>query len=82
MMESGLSIAKGFVFRPVLEKGLVLFEWLAYTAVYDRLKYYLTALGIDDGETPHSLRHGCAITLSLSVAGKPSGGNGPLWLVN
>ena len=34
--------------------------------MYDRLRTYLTTLGLYDGETPHSLRVGCALTLSRS----------------
>ena len=30
-----------------------------------RLKSYLKDAGIDEGETPHSFRSGCAITLAL-----------------
>ena len=41
------------------------------SAVYNRLKFYLGALGLDSGETPHSLRVGCSITLSL--LGLPEG---------
>lgn len=33
--------------------------------MYERLKFYLKILGIDEGETPHSLRAGCAITLAI-----------------
>lgn len=33
--------------------------------VYERLKFFLEKLDIDEGETPHSLRRGCAVTLSL-----------------
>ena len=32
---------------------------------YNRLQGYLSDLGIDEGETPHSLRSGCSITLEL-----------------
>ena len=35
------------------------------SAVRNRLKGYLETIGIDNGETPHSLRSGCAITLAL-----------------
>ena len=35
------------------------------SAVRNRLKGYLEAIGVDNGETPHSLCSGCAITLSL-----------------
>ena len=35
------------------------------SAPYNRLKEYLNDLGIDEGETPHSLRSGCSVTLEL-----------------
>jgi len=35
------------------------------SSVYDRFKQYLKDAGLDDGETPHSLRAGCSITLEL-----------------
>lgn len=40
--------------------------------MYERLKFYLKILGIDEGETPHSLRAGCAITLAIG-GGKSTG---------
>jgi integrase len=36
---------------------------LSHSAIYDRLKFYLKLLNIDEGETPHSFRAGCAISL-------------------
>ena len=38
---------------------------LAPAAVYNRLKLYLQKINIDEGETPHSSRAGCSITLAL-----------------
>ena len=38
---------------------------MSYSAIYERLKTYLSVLGIDEGETPHSMRAGCAVTLAL-----------------
>ena len=32
----------------------------------ERLKTYLSVLGIDSGETPHSMTAGCAVTLAMS----------------
>ena len=70
----GVDIAQGPLFRPVSKEGVVLLDSLSYSAVYDRLKYYLGILGLDGGETPHSLRAGCAV--ALGVAGGPiSGGD-------
>ena len=39
---------------------------LSYSAIYDRLKHFLVTLGIFNGETPHSFRSGCAITMGLA----------------
>ena len=39
---------------------------MTYSVVYDRLRVYLRNLGMDDGETPHSFRAGCAVALALS----------------
>ena len=38
---------------------------MSYSAIYERLKTYLSVLGIDEGEKPHSMRAGCAVTLAL-----------------
>ena len=62
----GINLAIGFLFRPIdISKSGVLEESLSYSVAYDRLKHYLKILDIDEGE-PHSLRRGCAISLSLS----------------
>lgn len=47
------------------EGGRVLDAPVTYSAMYERLKFYLKILGIDEGETPHSLHAGCAITLAI-----------------
>lgn len=62
----------GYLFRPVSPAGCVLNEPLSYSSFYDRLKSYLTVLGIHQGETPHGLRGGCAITLACTE-GAPGG---------
>lgn len=68
--EWGVNLTRGFLFRPVSEAGVVLEDKLSYSAVYERLRNYLVSLGIYEGETPHSLRAGCAITLAISGAAK------------
>ena len=60
----GVDLATGYLFRPVTNGGRVLCSPLSYSVTYERLKYYLNILHIDEGETPHSLRGGCAITLA------------------
>ncbi|CAH1798217.1 unnamed protein product [Owenia fusiformis] len=49
--------------------GIILEEPLKYNAIHDRLKYYLATLGLDEGETPHSLRAGCALTMEHVLSG-------------
>jgi integrase len=67
--QMGVNLSLGYLFRPVgKSRAAVLEECLSYSVVYERLKFYLRAVGLDEGETPHSLRRGCAITLSLSGA--------------
>ena len=39
---------------------------VSYSVMYERLKYYLTSLGLFEDETPHSFRAGCTITMALS----------------
>ena len=56
----------GICFVPYLGAKMVLNESISYSAIYERLKTYLSVLGIDSGETPHSMRAGCAVTLAMS----------------
>ncbi|XP_065933694.1 uncharacterized protein, partial [Magallana gigas] len=62
----GVDLANGFLFRVVLENGRVIGDRVTYSVMYERLIRYLTLLGIYEGETPHSFRAGCAVTLALS----------------
>ncbi|XP_062602975.1 uncharacterized protein LOC134264730 [Saccostrea cucullata] len=64
----GIDLETGYLFRTVTENGVVLNTPLSYSSIYERLKTYLRILGLDEGETPHSLRAGCAVTLALSDA--------------
>ena len=64
--DMGVNISLGYVFRMVNSKGEVLGDPMSYSVVYDRLKLYLTTLGLYAGETPHGVRGGCAITLASS----------------
>ena len=59
----------GYLFRPLGTQCTVLDQPVSHAVIHDRLKFYLATLGIYEGETPHSLRAGCAITLrALSQA--------------
>jgi hypothetical protein len=70
-----VNLSTGYLFRPILRQR-VLDRPLSYEATYQRLKHYLRVLGTDEGETPHSLRGGCAISirsLSLQPVSSPPG---------
>lgn len=60
-----VDISSGFLFRSLTRQGAISQEPFIGSAPYNRLKGYLSDLGIDEGETPHSLRSGCSITLEL-----------------
>lgn len=62
----GIAIQPGFLFRKVLDNGVVLDEPINYDIIYTRLKTHLTTLGIDQGETPHSFRAGCTVAMANS----------------
>ncbi|VDI37386.1 Hypothetical predicted protein [Mytilus galloprovincialis] len=68
MAVSTVDMSVGYLFRIVSEKGRVLDKAVSYSVMYERLRYYLSLLGIYKGETPHSFRSGCAITMALSGA--------------
>ena len=63
-----VDMTKGYLFRIVSENGSLLDKPVSYSVFYQRLRHYLTTLGIYDGETPHSFRAGCAITMALTNA--------------
>lgn len=72
-----VDVTRGYLFRPVSAGKYVEDKPFSAEASYGRLKYYLSLLQIDSGETPHSLRAGCAIALrsklgdsSVEPAGK------------
>ncbi|KAK3097342.1 hypothetical protein FSP39_008813 [Pinctada imbricata] len=62
----GVSLAYGYLFRPMSDLGTVLNEALSYSAIYERLREYLSRVGLYDGETPHSFRAGCAVHMLMS----------------
>ncbi|XP_065927883.1 uncharacterized protein [Magallana gigas] len=62
----GVDLSCGYLFRVVTEGARVLDQPVSYSVVYDRLRVYLRKLGADEGETPHSFRAGCAVTLAMS----------------
>ena len=64
----GVDLSNGYLFRIVDESDRVLCQRVTYSVMYNRLQQYLVTLGIYGGETPHSFRAGCAITLGMSGA--------------
>lgn len=70
----GIDISSGYLFRPLSRSGKEILDApLSSSVVYTRLKHYLAGLGVDQGETPHSLRSGCTISLALSGLDQSSG---------
>ena len=70
--EMGVNVRQGFLFRPLdTGKKKVLDEGVSTSAMYSRLRSYLKTLGLDEGETTHSIRGGggCAVTMALSGYG-------------
>lgn len=60
-----INLREGFLFRATEPKGGISSKPFVGSTVANRLRLHLTALNIDDGETMHSFRSGCSITLSL-----------------
>lgn len=61
-----VDLSCGYLFRVVTEDARVLDQPVSYSVVYDRVCVYLRKLGVDEGETPHSFRAGCAVALAMS----------------
>ena len=59
-----IDLTPGYLFRSA-SGGKVTEQPFCGSAVNNRLKLHLRSTGVDEGETPHSLRSGCSITLSL-----------------
>lgn len=63
---NGVDLSTGYLFRKRTDCGRVLDEAVTYSVMYERLIYYLSSIGLYEGETPHSFRSGCAVTIALS----------------
>lgn len=61
----GIPLRDGYLFRVMDPKGKVSSNPFQGSAVASRLRHHLEVLRINDGETMHSFRAGCSITLSL-----------------
>ena len=60
----GLDLQSDFLFRTTCGNSVTEQPFVG-SAVYNRLKLYLQKIHADEGETPHSSRAGCSITLAL-----------------
>jgi integrase len=68
-LDMGVDLRTGYLFRTLdPSKTLVTNYPVSCSTMSDRLKKYLSVLGIDEGETPHGIRGACAITLATSGA--------------
>ena len=66
--ELAIDLSKGYLFRPTNPQGDLVDKPLSSSTAQQRLKVYLKEALLDKGETLHSLRSGCTITLALSGA--------------
>jgi site-specific recombinase XerD len=64
----GLNLQQGYIFRLVSKQREVSHNRFNSAAAYKQLKSYLQSLGINEGETPHGIRGGSAISLVASGA--------------
>lgn len=60
-----IDLRQGYLFRTIDRKGRVSDSPFIGSAVANRLTLHLKTLGIHEGETIHSFRSGCSITLSM-----------------
>lgn len=60
-----VDISQGYLFCAINKAGHISDKPFIGSSVYNRFKQYLKDAGLDSGETPHSLRAGCSITLEL-----------------
>ena len=60
-----IDLRDGYLFRVSDRKGNISNSPFIGSTIANRLHAHLTPLNMDDGETMHSFRSGCSITLSL-----------------
>ena len=60
-----INLKSGFLFRTLNSQGFVSDAPFSGSAVENRLKTQLEAFSISEGETMHSFRSGCSITLTM-----------------
>ena len=64
--ELGISLSPGYFFRATNPQGHIVDKPLLSSAADSRLRKYLRDANIYGGETLHSFRSGCALTLAFS----------------
>ena len=64
--ELSIDLTTGFLFRPTNPQGNFINQPWSSSATGSRLKLYLRQAAIDSGETLHSFRAGCALTLTFA----------------
>lgn len=64
--ELGISLSCGYLFRSTNHQGHIVDTPLLSSTSESRLRMYLRDARIDSGETIHSFRSGCALTLAFS----------------
>ena len=63
-----IDLSRGYLFRPTTPAQGVADAPFTSAAADARLKVHLRNMGMDEGETLHGFRSGCAITLALTGA--------------
>ncbi|KAI8494119.1 hypothetical protein Bbelb_284660 [Branchiostoma belcheri] len=63
-----IDLGGGYLFRATSREGLVMQEQPSTATVSNSFRRYLQRLGIDQGETLHGCRAGCAIALHMAGA--------------
>ena len=63
-----IDLSKGYLFRPTTPQGDIVHTLLSSSTAQQRLRVSLKETFLDEGETLHSFRSGCAITFALSGA--------------
>ena len=64
--ELGFTLSDGYLFRATNQQGHVVNKLLLSSTAESRFKKYIRDARTDSGESLHSFRSGCAITLALS----------------
>lgn len=64
--DTRVDLTRRYLFRPVTSDEGVKDTLLSSSAAESRLKGYLKEMKVDEGETLHGFRSGCAVTVALT----------------